>query len=53
MDATKANYLLSDRIIDLLHDAGCTVQEALEILEFTSREIRATAPVQSAHRWIK
>lgn len=46
MTITKKNCKVADKIIEILEDEKCTVEEARDILEAVAREIRRTSTVK-------
>lgn len=45
MEATQENYRIANKILELLAEENCTVQQADEILAFVARHIRTTSTV--------
>ena len=46
MEATKQNYQIAKKIIELLINENCTVKQSEEILSFVGTTIRNTSTVQ-------
>lgn len=53
MQATEKNCRVADKIIEILVDEKCTVEDAQDILMEVSREIRRTSIVQSGEKLSK
>lgn len=51
MEVTEKNCKVADRIIEILVDEKCTVEEAQEILSEVAREIRRTSTVQAGRKF--
>lgn len=46
MEVTKKNCEIADKIIEILVNEKCTVEEAQDILNTVTREIRRSSTVQ-------
>lgn len=53
MQVTEKNCRVADKIIEVLVDEKCTVEDAQDILTEVSREIRRTSTVQSGKKFSK
>lgn len=53
MNITKKNCRVADRVIEILVDEKCTVDETQEILDTVTREVRRTSTVQMGRKFLQ
>lgn len=53
MQVTEKNCRVADKVIDILVDEKCTVEEAQEILDEVVRKVRRTSTVQMGEKFSK
>lgn len=53
MEVTEKNCRVADKIIEILVDEKCTVEEAQDILTTVAREVRRTSTVQMGIKFSK
>ncbi len=53
MQVTEKNCRVADKVVDILVDEKCTVEEAQEILDEVVRKVRRTSTVQMGEKFSK
>lgn len=53
MEITEKNCRVADKIIEILVDEKCTVEETQDILSAVTREVRRTSTVQMGIKFSK